>query len=186
MIYSRLGNSGLKVSRLGFGNYLINYTKEQEEKHSNIIKYAYDRGLNFFNTSELYESGEGERQFGRIFKAHKFSRESLVIGLTLFFGDQMINNQNVGPNDRGTFRKRLHTSIHRSLENLQMEYVDVVFLHRFDEDTPVEEAVRSVNEIIERGQALYWGTSEWTPAQIGEAMRVADRLKLIKPITEQR
>lgn len=75
MIYSRLGNSGLKVSRLGFGNYLLNYSKEQEEKHSEIVKYAYDRGVNFFNTSELYHEGEGLRQFGRIFKQHKIPRE---------------------------------------------------------------------------------------------------------------
>ena len=180
MEYRLLGKTGLKVSVLSFGNWLSTYTPEQEEIHSKIIKIAYDNGINFFDTAEAYGSGEGERQFGRIFKKHGWPRETLVISSKIFW-----NRTPIHPNSIGLQAKKVAESMNAMLERLQMDYVDIVFCHRPDDDTPMEETVRAMNKLIDDGKTFYWGTSDWSAAQIGEAFRVCDRLKLVKPVAEQ-
>ena len=165
MIYRFLGNTGLKVSVLSFGNWLMDYNPEQEAIHSEIIKIAYDNGVNFFDTAEGYGHGKGEEQFGRIFKKHGWPRESLVISSKIYFGAKLLGPPE--PNNVGASRKHCMEATDKILQRLQMDYLDVVFLHRPDDDTPMEETVRAMNSIIDSGKALYWGTSEWSGAQIG-------------------
>lgn len=179
MEYRFLGKSGLKVSVISFGNWLSTYSEEQEEIHSKIIKIAYDNGVNFFDTAEAYGAGVGEEQFGRIFKKHGFPREKLVVSSKIYL---QVKDPHV--NSLGLSAKKVGESINAILKRLQMDYLDVVFCHRPDDDTPMEETVRAMNRIIDDGKAFYWGTSDWSAAQIGEALRVCDRLKLIKPIAE--
>lgn len=180
MEYRLLGKTGLKVSVLSFGNWLGSYSEEQEEIHSKIIKIAYDNGVNFFDTAEGYGSGVGEEQFGRIFKKHGFPRESLVVSSKIYWDRRVLNVNSVGLSG-----KHINEAIDAILKRLQMEYLDIVFCHRPDDDTPMEETVRAMNKIIDDGKAFYWGTSDWSAAQIGEAFRVCDRLRLIKPAAEQ-
>ena len=180
MEYRQLGNTGLKVSVLSFGNWLEKYTPEQEAAHEQIIKIALENGINFFDTAEAYGAGEGELQFGRIFKKLGTPREKLVISSKIYW------NRNGGHvNAVGLSRKHINEAMDMILGRLQMEYLDVVFCHRPDNDTPMEETCRAMNNLIESGKAFYWGTSDWSAAQLGEAFRVCDRLGLIKPSAEQ-
>lgn len=124
--------------------------------------------------------GEAEEQFGRIFKKHAFPRETLVISSKIY-----IQAKSPHVNSFGLSAKKMSESINAILKRLQVDYLDIVFCHRPDDDTPMEETVRVLNRIIDDGKAFYWGTSDWSAAQIGEALRVCDRLKLVKPVAEQ-
>ena len=156
MEYRYLGNSGLKVSVVGFGNWVNNL---DDEKNKECIKKALEKGINFFDTAEIYGLGAGETTFGKAIKELNIPREKIVVSTKIF----KIGND---PNDGFLSRKHICEGIKNSLKRLQLEYVDVVFCHRYDMHTPLEETCRAMTWLIEHGYAFYWGTSEWTASQI--------------------
>ncbi len=175
MEYRYLGNSGLRVSVVGFGNWVNNLN---DDLNKECIKKALDNDINFFDTAEIYGLGKGELAFGKAIKALNIPREKIVVSTKLFkIGDD--------PNDGFLSRKHICEGIKNSLKRLQLEYVDVVFCHRYDCVTPLEETCKAMNWVIDQGYADYWGTSEWTASQIMEAYSICDKLGLIRPIVEQ-
>jgi len=183
MEYRFLGNSGLKISVLSFGNWLTNNDPKVLENTKQIVKRCYESGVNFFDTAEAYGRGEAERQMGEAIKALNVPREDLVISTKIFFGTVEEGKSKI--NRTGTSRKHVIEGLTASLKRLQLDYVDVVLSHRYDHETPIEETCRAFNHVIEKGMAFYWGTSEWSAEQITSAMGVCEKLGLIKPITEQ-
>ena len=178
MIYRYLGNSGLKVSALSFGNWLNSDQDDNYEVTRDSIKRCLEYGINFFDTAEIYNKGSAETQMGRALKELNVKREDIVVSTKLWrVGD--------GPNDQFLSRKHLMEAINNSLKRLQMDYVDVVFCHRPDYETPLEETCRAMHSIIEQGKAFYWGTSMWPADRISKAIEICERLNLHKPITEQ-
>jgi voltage-dependent potassium channel beta subunit len=142
------------------------------------LKAAYDAGCRFFDTAEVYAGGEAEVTLGKAIKALEWRREDLVVTTKIFWGGS-------GPNDRGLSRKHIIEGMRNSLKRLQLDYVDIVYCHRPDYVTPLEETVRAMNWVIEQGWAFYWGTSEWSAERITQACEIADRLGLIRPVVEQ-
>ena len=175
MEYRYLGNSGLRVSVVGFGNWVNNLNDDVSKEC--FIK-ALENGINFFDTAEIYGLGAGEKSFGKIIKELNIPREKIVISTKIW-------QIGYDPNDGFLSRKHICEAIKNSLKRLQLEYVDVVFCHKFDSITPLEETCKSMNWVIEQGYADYWGTSDWTASQIMEAYAICDKLGLIKPIVEQ-
>lgn len=173
-----LGNSGLKVSVLSLGSWLTYGAKVDGDSSLDILKHAYENGVTFFDTAETYASGEAERTLGVALKELAWPRSSYTLSTKIFWGG-------AGVNQRGLSRKHIIEGTKASLERLQLDYVDVVFAHRPDPETPMEEVVRAFNWVIEKGWAFYWGTSEWSAEQIRDAVGVAERLQLIAPIVEQ-
>lgn len=186
MEYRFLGNSGIKVSLLSFGNWLTNDDPQTLDETIKIVKKCYDSGVNFYDTAEIYGGGEAERQFGIALKALNVPREELVVSTKIYFGlkgtDQPGRSK---PNTVGTSRKHVIEGLLASLKRLQMDYVDIVYAHRYDPETPLEETCRAFNHVIQKGLAFYWGTSEWSVEEIVKAMEICDKLKLIRPIVEQ-
>ena len=184
MQYTNLGRSGLKISKFGYGNWVNGKDDEEAQKTANIlVKAAWDRGINFFDTAETYQSGKGERQLGVALKNLNVPRSDYVVTTKIFWGNF---DENTTPiNNNGTSRKRLIEGLNRSLKNLQLDYVDVVFCHRYDESTPTIEVVQTIKQIIAEGKALYWGTSTWPPVRIMEAIHLADKVGCPRPIVEQ-
>ncbi|KAI5477070.1 hypothetical protein MNV49_006869 [Pseudohyphozyma bogoriensis] len=180
MIFRNLGHTGLKVSLFSIGGWLTLGGTVKGDPVKDILTAAWESGINTIDTAEIYANGESEREIGRVLKETGWNRRELVIITKLFFGTGRKD-----PNQKGLSRKHLVEGIQDSLERLQLDYVDVVFAHRPDVSTPMEEVVRGFNHIIDRGYAFYWGTSEWTPAQIEEAIGIADRLGLVGPSAEQ-
>jgi voltage-dependent potassium channel beta subunit len=178
MEYRYLGNSGLRVSLLSFGNWLNSNKQEDYELTRDAMKLCLDAGVNFFDTAEIYGFGEAETQMGKAFKELNVKREEVVVSTKLFKIGQ-------GVNDGFLSRKHILEGINNSLKRLQLDYVDVVFCHRPDFETPLEETVRAMNKIIEDGKAFYWGTSEWPADRISKAIELCERLNLHKPIVEQ-
>jgi len=142
------------------------------------MKAAYEAGVNFFDNAEVYGAGSAETVMGNVLKKVGWKRSDLVISTKVFWGGK-------GPNDKGLSRKHIIEGVKASLARLQLDYVDIVFCHRPDPDTPMEETVRAMNWIIEKGWTFYWGTSEWSAEQISHAIGVAERLHLIPPVAEQ-
>ncbi len=178
MEYRFLGSSGLKVSALSLGAWVTYGSQVGEDIAYECMTSAYDRGVNFFDNAEAYASGEAEVVMGNVIRRAGWKRSDLVISTKIFWGGQ-------GPNDRGLSRKHISEGVNASLARLQMEYVDLLFCHRPDPDTPIEETVRAMNTVIEQGKAFYWGTSEWSADQIMEAAMVARREHLVGPQMEQ-
>lgn len=180
MEYRHLGRSGLKVSVLSFGSWISFGSQLDIGRAAECLAAAYDGGINFFDNAEAYAGGESERIMGAAIKELGWARHSYVISTKFFWG--ILD----GPNTRNTLnRKYLLQAIDASLDRLGLDFVDVVYCHRPDPTTPVEETVWAMHDMIERGQALYWGTSEWSAEQITAAFEAAERLNLRKPITEQ-
>lgn len=181
MEYRFLGSSGLKVSVIGYGNWLNSDKPDNQKLTTDAIRHALSLGINFFDTAEAYGFGEAERQMGNSLKELKVNREDIVVSTKIFRGakDDKI------PNRVGLSAKRIQEGLRASLKRLQLDYVDVVFAHRPDPDCPVEETCRAFSSCIDSGLAFYWGTSEWSAAEIVRAIEVCERLKLNKPITEQ-
>lgn len=178
MQYRFLGNSGLKVSVLSLGGW-VTYGKQVEgDVTSDCMKAAWDAGINFFDTAEVYAAGKCEEAMGAVLKKYGWKRSDLVISTKIFWGGE-------GPNDVGLSRKHIIEGLTASLQRLQLDYVDIVFAHRPDVTTPMEETVRAFNYCLNKGLAFYWGTSEWSAQQIEEARRVATRLNLVGPLCEQ-
>ena len=180
MEYRRLGRSGLQVSVLSFGSWVTFGPQLDEGLGADCLAAAYDAGVNFFDNAEGYEAGKSESIMGRAIKQLKWPRYSYVISTKLFWG---IHNK---PNMRNTLnRKYLSQAIDGSLERLGLDFVDLVFCHRADPTTPIEETVWAMSDMITAGKALYWGTSEWTADEIRAAWDIADKHHLHKPVMEQ-
>jgi voltage-dependent potassium channel beta subunit len=180
MNYRRLGSAGLKVSELSFGSWVSFGTQMNVDAAYDCMVAAYDAGVNFFDNAEAYAGGQSEVIMGEIFKRAGWRRASYVVSTKFFWG------LHPGPNERNTLnRKYLMQAIDGSLRRLEMEYVDLVFCHRPDPNTPIEETVFAMHDIIRQGKALYWGTSEWSADEIRAAWEIAERHHLHKPQMEQ-
>lgn len=182
MEYVNLGRSGLKVSRVSYGNW-VNSKGGQSDVIDTCVQYCYDQGINFFDTAEVYSQGDGERQLGHAIKKLGVPRDELVISTKFYWGSRP--DTKLSQNCTGTSRKHLAEGIKRSLGLLEMDYVDVVFLHRFDNHTPLRETCLAIKEMLDSGKIHYWGTSEWPGVRIMEAMHICDQLKMPRPIAEQ-
>lgn len=176
MKYNKLGKSGLKVSELSFGSWLTFGNQLDVQKVKDTMKEAFRNGVNFFDNAEAYASGLSESLMGMALKEYR--RTDLVVSTKIFWGGD-------GPNDQGVSRKHLLEGTWNSLKRLQLDYVDLVYCHRPDPDTPIEETVLAMDYLIKNGLALYWGTSEWEADQIEEAYKIADKRNLIAPTMEQ-
>ena len=174
MEYRYLGNSGLRVSVLSFGVMLHEDVNNMKE----LIKICLQNGVNFFDTAEFYGLGVAEKTFGEALKELKVPREKLVISVKIF-------KNGTDPNDGGENRKHIIEGVKKSLKNMQLDYCDIVFAHRYDMNTPIEETVRAMNYLIKKGFTFYWATSEWTPDQIERAFNYCKETNLIPPICDQ-
>ena len=178
MKYRNLGKSGLQVSVLSYGAWVTFNDQFAEDTAYDCMVAAYDEGVNFFDNAEAYSAGEAEVMMGKVVKKAGWKRSDLVISTKIFWGGK-------GINDRGLSRKHIIEGTDAALTRLQMDYVDLIFCHRPDLHTPIEETVRAMNHVINQGKAFYWGTSEWSATQIMEAYQIARREHLIPPIMEQ-
>ncbi len=180
MEYRRLGNSGIKTSVLSIGSW-VTYGKQVDiDAAATSIKTAYDAGVNFFDNAEAYAGGKSEEIMGTALKKLGLRRGSYLISTKLYWG------LHDGPNEKNTLnRKRLLEGIDGSLKRLNMDYVDFLFCHRPDPNTPIEETVWAMSDIVSSGKALYWGTSEWSAEEYRQAWEIADRRNLRKPVMEQ-
>ena len=174
MEYRYLGDSGLRVSVLSFGVMC----HENVENMKEILKICLQNGVNFFDTAEGYGLGVAERTFGQALKELNVPREKVIVSIKIF------RNGN-DPNDSGEGRKHIIEGVKQSLKNLQLDYADIVFAHTYDRNTPIEETVRAMNYLIEKGLTFYWATSEWTADQIERAYNIAKDRNLIPPICDQ-
>jgi len=178
MKYRKVGNSGLKVSLMSLGGWTtFGDSIKDEALVRDIVKAAYDNGVNFFDMADAYAKGESERMMGRALK--EFPRHTLVLSSKLF------RPMSEDVNDQGLSRKHIMESIHKSLSRIGTDYLDIYFCHRHDPETAMEETVRAMDDLIRSGKILYWGTSEWPIAKIDEAINVASRYNLYKPLVEQ-
>ncbi|MEW5922702.1 MAG: aldo/keto reductase [Candidatus Zixiibacteriota bacterium] len=178
MEYRHLGSSGLQVSALSFGAWVTFENQIQVDEAYEIMKTAYDAGVNFFDNAEVYAGGEAETIMGKVLKKAGWKRSDLVISTKIFWGGK-------GPNDRGLSRKHIIEGTDASLARLQLDYVDLLFCHRPDIRTPIEETVRAMTHLINQGKAFYWGTSEWSALEIRQAYDIARLEHLIAPAMEQ-
>ncbi|MBS4201298.1 aldo/keto reductase family protein [Bacillus sp. FJAT-49732] len=177
MKYRRLGRSGLKVSEISLGSWLTYGKSVEDNTAEKTIHKAYELGINFFDSANVYERGEAEKVMGKALK--EYPRESYVITTKAFgpMGD--------GPNDRGLSRKHIFEQVHNSLKRLDLDYVDVFYCHRYDKETPVDETLRVIDDLIRQGKILYAGVSEWSAAQIEEAVGIADKYLLDRIVVNQ-
>jgi voltage-dependent potassium channel beta subunit len=178
MEYRYLGKSGLQVSALSLGAWVTYGGQVGEDIAFQCMEAAYKAGVNFFDNAEAYADGEAETVMGKVIKKAGWKRSDLVISTKIFWGGK-------GPNDTGLSRKHVIEGTIASLERLQLDYVDLLFCHRADIHTPIEETVRAMNYLIDQGKVFYWGTSEWSADKIMEAWAVARRENLIPPLMEQ-
>ena len=180
MKYRHLGKAGIQVSELSFGSWVTFHTQADIGDVTRMMAAAYDAGVNFFDNAEAYAGGKSEEFMGTALKKLGWRRGSFLVSTKLFWG------LHKGANQRNTLnRKYLLEAIDGSLARLQLDYVDLLYCHRSDPGTPIEETVWAMHNIIERGKALYWGTSEWEAADIVSAIEIAERHHLHKPIVEQ-
>lgn len=180
MEYRRLGKSGLQISALSFGSWLTFGNQISDKVADELMGIAYDAGVNFFDNAEGYAEGKSEIVMGKILKNQKWERESFVVSSKVFFG-----TENKGPNRMGLSRKHVIEACNAALKRLQVDYLDLYFCHRPDKNTPIEETVWAMNTLLQQGKILYWGTSEWSAAEIMEAIAVAKQYHLIGPTMEQ-
>lgn len=178
MNYRRLGKAGIKLSELSLGAWVTYGGQVGENVAYECMTAAYEAGVNFFDNAEGYAGGNAEIVMGNVIKKAGWRRESLVISTKIFWGGE-------GPNDTGLSHKHVIEGVNNALRRLQMDYVDLVFCHRPDPNTPIEETVRAMDIVIEQGKAFYWGTSEWSAAEIMEADGIARQYGLTPPAMEQ-
>ena len=177
MLYRRLGNTGLKVSEISLGSWLTYGNGVEDDTAEKTIDQAYALGINFFDTANAYNLGEAEKVVGKALQ--KYDRSSYVLATKVFFP------MGEGPNDRGLSRKHIFEQAHASLKRLGLDYVDILYCHRYDPEVPVQETLRILNDLMRQGKILYAGVSEWSAAQIEEAMRVADQYLLDRIVVNQ-
>ncbi len=178
MNYRRLGKAGLKVSELSLGAWVTYGGQVGDSVARDCMVAAYEAGVNFFDNAEAYAGGQAETVMGKVLKEVAWPRESLVISTKIFWGGD-------GPNDTGLSHKHLIEGVNRSLRRLQLDYVDLLFCHRPDPNTPIEETLRAMDVLIKQGKVFYWGTSEWSAADIMRADGVARQYNLTPPAMEQ-
>jgi len=178
MEYRFLGKSGIKISAISYGSYVTFSGQFKEDTAYDCMVAAYEAGVNFFDTAEAYADGKAELMMGKVLRKTKWKRSGLVLSTKIFWGG-------FGANDRGLSRKHIIEGTNASLTRLGTDYVDLIFCHRPDLYTPIEETVRAMNHVINQGKALYWGTSDWSAAQIMEANQFARNEHLIPPLMEQ-
>ena len=182
MEYRRLGKSGLQLSALSLGSWLTFGKQIENNIADELMSVAYEHGINFFDNAEIYARGRAEIVMGNILKQKNWDRSSFVVSSKLFFG---LNGDNSKPNERGLSKKHIIDGCHASMKRLQVEYIDLLYCHRPDKNTPIEETVWAMNSLIQQGKILYWGTSEWSASEIMEAMWAAEKNHLIGPTMEQ-
>ena len=180
MNYRHLGRTGIRVSELSLGSWITFKNQVDVEAAAEIMAAAYEAGVNFFDNAEAYANGKSEEVMGAALKQLKWRRGSYLVSTKIYWGLYE------GVNEKNTLnRKRLIEGINGSLERFQLDYVDILYCHRADKTTPIEETVWAMHNIIERGKAMYWGTSMWSAAEIVEAITVAEKHHLHKPVVEQ-
>ena len=177
MNYRSMGRSGLKLSEIALGAWLTFGEQIDEATATGLVHRAYDRGVNYFDNADVYASGRAEEVMGRAIR--DLPRAALVVSSKVFWPSMP------GPNGRGLSRKHIFESIHASLKRLGTDYLDLYFCHRYDPDTPFEETVRVMDDLVRQGKVLYWGTSEWSGSQIADAHRRARYLGAYPPAVEQ-
>jgi voltage-dependent potassium channel beta subunit len=178
MEYRRLGKAGVKVSALSFGSWITFGNQVGDSTADECISYAYDNGINFFDNAEVYANGESEVVMGKLLKSKSWNRDTYLVSSKVFWGGEL-------PTQKGLSRKHVVESCHAALKRLQVEYLDFYFCHRPDKETPMEETVWTMHNLITQGKILYWGTSEWSAQEIQEAFMVARQYNLIPPAREQ-
>ncbi|MGS0753869.1 potassium channel beta subunit family protein [Roseateles sp. GG27B] len=183
MQYRRLGRSGLQVSELSLGSWVTYHNQVDTHAATEMLAAAFDAGINFFDNAEVYALGQSEVVMGEAFNALKWPRLNYVVSTKFFWGMERDGNT---VNRRDTLnRKYLMQAIDGSLKRMQLDFIDLVYCHRPDPHTPIEETVRAMSDMITQGKALYWGTSEWSAADIRAAYEIAERHHLHKPVMEQ-
>lgn len=176
MEYRKVGKWGLKISELSLGSWLTFGNQIDIGEARNAIREAYKNGINFFDTAEAYSSGMAESMMGQVLK--EFNRDDIVVSTKIFWGGE-------GPNKTGLSRKHLLEGTWNSLKRLELEYVDLLYCHRPDPETPVEETVLAMDYLVRNGFAMYWGTSEWNASELEAAHQACDKMNCIHPIVEQ-
>ena len=183
MQYRRLGRSGLQVSELSLGSWVTYHNQVDTQAATEMLAAAFDAGVNFFDNAEVYAMGQSEVVMGQAFKALGWKRLDYIVSTKFYWG---LQRDGVTVNKKDTLnRKYLMQAIDGSLKRLQLDFVDLVYCHRPDPHTPIEETVRAMSDMITQGKALYWGTSEWSAADIRAAWEIAERHHLHKPVMEQ-
>lgn len=180
MEYRRLGKSGLQLSELSFGSWITFGNQIGDNSSSKLMDVAYDAGINFFDNAEIYANGESERVMGNLLKEKSWARDTYTVSSKVYFG--------AGgklPTQRGLHRKHINEACEAAMQRLQVDYLDLFFCHRPDKETPIEETVWSMHNLITQGKILYWGTSEWSAQEIMEAHMAARQNNLIGPTMEQ-
>ncbi|MFL2697733.1 MAG: potassium channel beta subunit family protein [Gammaproteobacteria bacterium] len=181
MEYRRLGASGLKVSELSFGSW-VTFNKQVDSKLAEeMFGICFDSGINFFDNAEGYEAGESEIVMGKALKSLNRPRDSYCVSSKVFFG----STKGPSPTQIGLSRKHVTEACHQAMKRLQVDYLDLYFCHRADPDTPISETVWAMHNLVTQGKILYWGTSEWTAAEISEAYEFALDNNLTPPTMEQ-
>ena len=178
MQYRRLGSSGLKVSVISFGSWVTFSKQVDQTLAKQLMSYAYDQGVNFFDNAEVYEQGKSEVLMGNAIKSCGWSRDTFIVSSKVFWGGSR-------PTQRGLSKKHIHEACHAALKRLRVDYLDLFFCHRPDPETPILETVFAMNDLIVQGKILYWGTSEWKPNQLIEAYKCASKYGLRGPTMEQ-
>jgi len=178
MNYRRLGNTGLKISELSYGSWVTFSFQLEQKDATNMLKLAYDNGINFFDNAEAYASGESEKIMGTAISSLGWSRDSFIISSKVFWGGEK-------PTQKGLSHKHILDACDNALRRLQVDYLDLYFCHRPDPDTPIEETVRAMHTLVMQGKICYWGTSEWSADTIEEAFRISRELNLTPPSMEQ-
>jgi voltage-dependent potassium channel beta subunit len=183
MLYRRLGRSGLRVSALSLGSWVTYHNQVDVGAAREMMAAAYDAGVNFFDNAEVYAGGHSEEVMGAALKQLGWSRLNYVVSTKFFWG---LDRAGEGVNRKDTLnRKYLMQAIDGSLRRFGLDFIDLIYCHRPDPHTPLEETVRAMNDIIQQGKALYWGTSEWSASDIHAAWQIADRQGWHRPLMEQ-
>src|SRR5271170_2379084 len=178
MEYRRLGKAGVQVSALSFGSWVTFGQQIGDDVAAELMRTAYDAGIIFFDNAEAYAGGRSETVMGKILKGMGWSHETFLVSSKVFWGGRL-------PNQEGLSRKHVMAACHNALHRLQVDYLDLFFCHRPDPNTPIEETVRAMSDLIHQGKVLYWGTSEWSAQEITQAYAVVRECHLVPPTMEQ-
>jgi len=178
MEYRRLGGSGLKISALSFGSWVTFVNQIDMKTGIKCMDYAYENGVNFFDNAEAYASGKSEKLMGKIIKTLNWNRDTFIVSSKVFWGGDK-------PTQLGLSKKHIHDACNAALKRLKVDYLDLYFCHRPDPETPIIETVYAMNDLLVQGKILYWGTSEWSAAEIEEAFEVCLNNHLRPPVMEQ-